>query len=293
MKALIILNPPAEEADRQLLHDTLDRYFVAAQIEYEMYETREGDHLADRVRERLPEGFGLVVAVGGDGTVSAVGDGMAGSSIPLGIIPTGTGNLLARELEIPLDLEEAVALIAGAHSERKIDGMRIGERIFFLNASVGISAAVVGGTTRESKKRFGRIAYVGATMVKVLSSKPRYLTVEVDGKAHPYRAVDVAIMNCGMVGKQLYPGDPEIRIDDGHLGVGILSVKRIWHCSWYAIGVVIGWIATPQSHFIKVDKIVSIRSSVPLPVQADGDLIGTTPFDVEILPGVLTVLVPA
>jgi diacylglycerol kinase (ATP) len=293
MKALVISKPPAEEADRQLLHDTLDRHFAAAHIEYEVYETREGGHLADIVRERLPDGFELVVAAGGDGTVSAVGDGLTESTIPLGIIPSGTGNLIARELEIPEDLVEAVALIAGAHRERKIDGMRIGKRIFFLNASVGISASVVGGTTRGSKNRFGRIAYVGTTIVKVLSSRPRYLIVEVDGKAHPYRAVDVAIINCGMIGKQFYPGSPDMHIDDGHLGVGILSVKRIWHCSWYAIGVVVGWIVTPEAHFIKVDKTVGIRSSVPLQVQADGDLIGTTPVQVEVLPGALTVLVPA
>jgi diacylglycerol kinase (ATP) len=293
MKALVISNPPEGDAERQLLHDTLNRHFAAAHIEYEIYETREGGRLADIVREHLSDGFDLVVAAGGDGTVSAVGDGLAESTIPLGIIPSGTGNLIARELEIPEDLEAAVALIAGAHRERKIDGMRIGKRIFFLNASVGISAAVAGGTTRGSKRRFGRIAYVGTTILKVLSSKPRYLVVEVDGKAHPYRAVDVAIMNCGMIGRQLYPGDTDIHIDDGHLGVGILSVKRIWHCSWYAIGVVVGWLVTPRSHFIKVDQAVNIRSNVPLPVQADGDLIGTTPIHVEVLPGALTVLVPA
>lgn len=292
MKALVILNPPEEETDRQTFHDTLNLHFASAQIEYEIYETREGGRLADVVRQRLTEGFDLVVAAGGDGTVSAVGDGMVGSGIPLGIIPTGTGNLVARELDLPLDLERSVALIAGTHRERKIDGMRIGKRIFFLNASVGISAAVVGGTTRGNKNRFGRSAYVGTTIAKILSSKPRYLIVEANGEAHPYRAVDVAIMNCGMIGKQLYPGDTDICIDDGHLGVGILSVKRIWHCSWYAIGVAVGWIATPQSHFIKVDQTVSIRSNVPLPVQADGDLIGTTPIHVEVLPGVLTVLVP-
>lgn len=292
MKALVISNPPADDRERELLLDTLNRHFEAAHIEYEIYETREGGRLADIVRQRLTDGFDLVVAAGGDGTVSAVGDGLAGSGIPLGIIPSGTGNLIAREIKIPLGLEESVALIAGTHRERKIDGMRIGKRIFFLNASVGISAAVVGGTSRGSKNRFGRIAYVGTTMIKVLSSRPRYLIVEVDGQAHPYRAVDVAIMNCGMIGKPLYPGSPDIHIDDGHLGVGILSVKKIWHCSWYAIGVVVGWLVTPRSHFIKADQIVSIRSSIPLPVQADGDLIGTTPIQVEVLPGALTVLVP-
>lgn len=293
MKALVISNPSVETADKELLQETLNRQFAIANIEYEIYETRDGDSLADIVRERLPEGFGLVVAAGGDGTVSDVGNGLVGSEIPLGIIPSGTGNLIARELEIPISLEEAVALIAGTHRKRKIDGMRIGKRIFFLNTSVGISASVIGGTNRSNKRRFGRIAYVGTTIVKILLSKPRHLIVEVDGKAQPYHAIDVAIINCGMIGKQFYPGNPDIHIDDGHLGVGILSLKKIWHCSWYAIGGVVDWIAPPVTDFINVDKTVDIRSNVPLQVQADGDIIGTTPVHVEVLPGVLTVLVPA
>ena len=275
----------------QALRDALSRHFAAGHIEYGIYETRKSDRLAEIVR-RLRDGFDLVVAAGGDGTVSAVSDGLMGSSIPLGIIPTGTGNLIARELSIPDEVEAAVALIAGAHGTRKIDAMRIGKRAYFLNASVGISASVIGGTTRKSKSRFGRIAYISTTVLKMLSSRRRYLVVEVDGKAHPYRAVDVAIMNCGPCGRLFYPSGPDIRIDDGCLGVWILSMKTIWDYVRYVIGVVAGLTVNPETHFIRAERTVSIRSTAALPVQADGDIIGTTPVDVEVLPGVLTVLVP-
>ena len=291
MKALVILNPPAGDAAEKALREALSRHFAAAGIEYEIYETRQGDRLAAIVRRRLLDGFDLVVAAGGDGTVSAVSDGLVGSSIPLGIIPTGTGNLIARELNIPEDVDPAVALIASGPRRRNIDVMRIGQRVFVLNASVGISASVIGETTRQSKSRFGRIAYIGTGLIKVLSSRPRYLVVEVDGKAHPYRAVEVAIMNCGLLGKLLYPKGPDIRIDDGQLGVWILSMKTIWDYFRYAIGVIAGWTVNPEAHFISAERTVSIRSNRPLPVQADGDIIGTTPVDMEVLPGVLTVLV--
>lgn len=291
MKALVIFNPPAGNNGGQVLHDALSRHFTAVPIEYEVYETRKGDRLAEIVRRRLRDGFDLVVAAGGDGTVSAVSDGLMGSSIPLGIIPTGTGNLIARELNIPGEMEAAVALIAGTPRIRKIDAMRIGRRAFVLNASVGISASIIGGTTRRNKSRFGRIAYIGTALLKILSSRPRYLVVEVDGKQHQYRAVEVAIMNCGLLGRLFYPKGPEIRIDDGHLGVWILSMKTIWNYPRYVIGVVAGWTVNPESHFIRAVKTISIRSNAPLLVQADGDIIGTTPIDVEVLPGVLTVLV--
>jgi len=73
--------------------------------------------------------------------------------------------------------------------------------------------------------------------------------------------------------------------------VWILSIKTVWDYTRYLIGVIAGWAANPEAHFIKVEKIVSIRSNVPLLVQADGDIIGTTPVDVEVLPGMLNVLV--
>ncbi len=276
----------------QALRDMLSRYWGAGGLDYEVYETHKGDPLAEVVRRRLPDGFDLVVVAGGDGTVSAVSDGLTGTSIPLGIIPTGTGNLLARELSIPEEVEAAIALIAGSHCTRRIDAMRIGARVYVLNASVGLSASVIDGTTRKSKSRFGRIAYVGTAILKLLSSKPRYLVVEVDGKAHPYRAVEVAILNCGMPGKAPYPKNPDIRIDDGHLGVWILSMKTFWDYVRYAIGLGTGWPVHREAQFIRAAKTVSIRSNVPLQVQADGDITGTTPINVEVLPGALAVLVP-
>ena len=293
MKALVIFKPTAGTEDRQVLQAALARHFAAARIAYEIYETRPEDRPAELVRRRLREGFDLVAVAGGDGTVSAVSAGLVGGAIPLGIIPTGTGNLLARELNIPATIEAAVALMAGAPRTRKVDAMRIGGRAYVLNASVGLSAAVIGGTTCSSKSRFGRIAYIGTALLKVLTSRPRYLVVEVDGQAHPYRAVEVAIMNCGLLGKLLYPKGPDIRIDDGHLGVWILSMKTLWGYFRYAIGVAAGWTLHPEAHFIRAEQAVAIRSKVPLPVQADGDIIGTTPVTVEVLPGVLTVLVPA
>ena len=292
MKALVILNPPADDHSKQVVLDELNRQFAAVQITHEVYETHKGDLLGDIVRQRLREGFELVVAAGGDGTVSGVSDGLAGSSIPLGIIPIGTGNLIARELNIPDNVAAAVALISGAPHRRKIDAMRIGKRAYFLNASVGISAAVIGETTRKNKGRFGRVAYLGTAILKILSSRPRYLVVEIDGQAHPVRAVEVTIMNCALLAKTLYPQGPVIRIDDGHLGVWILSMKTIWGYFHYAIGVATGSTVKSEAQFFRAEKTVRIRCRRPLPVQADGDIIGTTPVEVEVLPRALTVVVP-
>ena len=292
MKAFVVLNPTSGQQANERVRGALDSHFGSSRIRYEVYETRSAEKPGEIVRERIRDGFDLAVAAGGDGTVSAVIDGIAGSAIPLGIIPTGTGNLIARELCIPDQVDDAVRLISGAHRSRTIDVMRIGNRVFVLNASVGISAAVISDTTRRSKHRFGRIAYFWNTIPKMFSLKGRCLVVAVDGMGQEYRAIEVAIMNCGMLAKMLHPKGPEIRIDDGHLDVLILGTERVRDYPFYIFRILTGRTPDILSRYIKVERCVTIRSSAPLPVQADGDMIGTTPIEVELLPGAVTVLVP-
>ena len=291
-RAFVILNAAAGNTAPALVRRALGRQFAAARIEYEIYDTATGDRFGDVVRSRLRNGFNLVVAAGGDGTVSAVMDGLAGSSIPLGIIPTGTANLIARELNIPLEIGEAVALIASAPRTRMIDAMRIGSRVYVLIAGVGMSASVAGGTTRKNKTRFGLIAYLGATILQVFHFRPRHLEVAVDGDTRAYHAVEVAVANCGILAKMLFPKGPDIHVDDGHLDVWILSTKTLLDYPRYLLKIIAGRPASPRVHFIKAEKNIAIRSTVPLPVQADGDVIGTTPVEIEVLRGAVKVIVP-
>ena len=114
MKAFVILNPAAGKKTHESVREALGRHFGASHIQYEVHETRKTDKPGDIVRTRLREGFNLAVAAGGDGTVSDVIDGLVENPKPLGIVPTGTGNLIARELGIPDNVNDAVAVIASA-----------------------------------------------------------------------------------------------------------------------------------------------------------------------------------
>jgi diacylglycerol kinase (ATP) len=292
MKAFIILNPASGKQASEPINEAINRYFTNSHIDYEIYETKKDDKPGDIVRKRLTEGFDLVIAAGGDGTVSAVIDGLIGSHAALAIIPAGTENLLARDLTLPLEIEKAVEIIAGPHKFRKIDAMRIGERAYILNVSLGISASVISGTTPKSKSRFGRIAYVWTGISKIFTFRNRYLVVTIDGKVHTVRAIEASISNCGLLSKVLYPKGPDVRIDDGHLDVYIMSLKTLLDYPRYLFEMITRRPSKRLSHFINSEKSVSIRSRVPLPVQADGDIIGTTPIEVELLAGELTVLVP-
>jgi YegS/Rv2252/BmrU family lipid kinase len=291
MKVLVILNPASGKKTAAPIKEAINTQFKDAKIEFEIYETKKEDNIGDIIRARLQNKFDLVVAAGGDGTVSAVINGVVGTAIPLGIIPAGTGNLLAHELDIPLEIKDAVALIAGIHKLRKIDAMRIGKRAYILNISLGASAAVVNDTSPENKKRFGRIAYFWTVLSKLFTLRQRYLTVSVDGKALKYHAIEVAIFNSGNIVKTLYPKGPDIRLDDGYIDVWIMGIQTILDYPQYLFEMITGKPAKRLSHFIKAGKTVSVKSRISLPVQADGDIFSTTPIEVEVMPAALTVVV--
>ena len=289
MKALVVLAATVGP----LTQETVRRCFAQAGFAFDIVETRAGDPVSEIVRARLQEGWTCAVAVGGDGTVSAVAHALVGGDVPLAIIPAGTGNLVARELGIPIDVVDAIAFLSGASHSRRIDAMRIGGRTYLLNAGVGINAEVIDRTSRLGKALFGRSAYFGTAVWKVLQAKPQRLEITVDDETYVYQATDVAISNCGILAKALNPNGPDVRADDGQIDVCILCMKTPLEYPWYYF---LRWIVPKRvnkvMHEFVAKKRVVVRSDAPIAVQADGDIIGVTPAEVEVLPAALTVWVP-
>ena len=292
-KALIVANPAVGGGALAALQEALGRSFGPAGIDYEFHATRPGENVLEAVRAARARGCGLVVAAGGDGTISAVCEGLADGAVPLGIVPIGTGNMVARELGLPLEIGPAVALAAAAPAIRRIDAMRVGGRICLLNVSVGISARTVNDTTRRDKRRFGWLAYVGAAILAVIGLKRRRLLVAVDGRALKLKAAEVAVMNCGLLARLLLLNGPAIRVDDGRLDVWVLRMRTVFEFPRYLFELLTGRGARPLTRFLTAERRVEIRSRQPQPVQADGDMIGTTPVEIDLLPRAIPVIVPA
>lgn len=293
MRFLIIVNPEAGKYQRQTLDKALQDELSPPGHTWVLHEARPGEHLGSVVKGHLANHIDVVVAAGGDGTVAGVADALMGTEVPLAIIPLGTGNFVARELGVPQTVQGATALLADEPRSVSIDAMRVEGRVYVLSAGVGISASVVGGTTSKSKKRFGFVAYVLTTVGKLLTMKPRRLTVVVDGRAHVYRAVEVLVSNCGLPTRLLYPRTPDIRMDDGHLDAWVMSTQALFDYPRYLMATIFGRTPSLAARFIPVKASVRIDSPAPLSVQADGDIIGTTPVEIDVLPGALTVLAPA
>jgi YegS/Rv2252/BmrU family lipid kinase len=285
-KALVILREG--KGDHAAVKATLRREFKAAGISYEIREAKKKKQ-AEKIARRHAKEFDLVIAGGGDGTVSRVSSGLRGTSIPLAIIPMGTGNMVARELGIPVDIDKAVALITGEYRKKKIDAMKIGKHLYVLNAGIGINAQVVARTNKKNKRLLGRLAYV-TNIMQILRFRPRSVDIKLDGKEHHYRAVDVAVSNCGAVAKAVYPPGPEIRPDDGRIDVWVLGMESALDYARYLVGILFG--RRRKARYLSARESVEISSPFPLAAQADGNIIGTTPLHVEVRRKALTIIVP-
>jgi len=289
MKALVILNAGAGKGDHDDAGKAIALAFRRAGIDFEIIKAKKKKKALKKLRERLSDGFDLVVAGGGDGTVSGALEALHGTDIPLAIIPLGTGNIIAREFNIPVDVEGAIGVITGPSQKKKIDAMKIGDSVYVLSAGVGINAAVVAQTSDENKSRFGRLAYF-ASIMKMVPFRTRRIEVIVDGESHRYRAVEVAVNNCGTLARAVYPKGPDIRADDGCVDVWVLGMESFFDYFLYLTGLLFG--RQKKARFFQARERVVINSVSPMTVQADGDLIGTTPVEIEVLPAALTILVP-
>ena len=211
-RVVAIMNPKAGSAAGEAIRRALGECFREGESSLEVYETRDGEDLGGVVRDRIGRGVDLVIAAGGDGTVSAVADALAGSGTPMGILPMGTANVLARELEIPLDVDEAARLLVGDHRLATIDAMKVGGRHYLTQVGVGLDALMIRDTPTAQKKRFGKLAYLWSAGKHLVGFQPRRFTLEVDGRAIKTRASEVIVANVGTLGQ------PPFRWGPGHPG---------------------------------------------------------------------------
>lgn len=210
------------------------------------YETTESDPGTGQAAEAVKEGVGLVIACGGDGTVRNVAQGLLGSSVPMGVVPLGTGNLLARNLNVPLDDIDRALLVAMSGRSRPIDLGEVSytdgdgashDDVFLVMLGAGMDADMIAGTDADLKARVGWLAYVGAfanTLVSGHRIKVEYALD--DGPVVQTKARTLLVANCGMLqgGMVLLPAAV---IDDGLLDVMALRAKGV--LGWAQAGAVL------------------------------------------------------
>src|SRR5437588_12171977 len=198
--------------------------------------------LRRRAKSAAKAGTDVVVAVGGDGAVLQVVQVLAGKPVALGIIPMGTGNLLAGNLGIPGDTEQAAdVLVSGEHRQIDIGQLRVhGKReLFTVACGVGFDAEVMKTTSKRAKLRWGKLAYVASAIGQRGRVRNVAHRITLDGRRTSMRATQVFLANFGRVGPAMEPR-LEVRPDDGYLDVIAISAAGPMR------GALSGWDALRQ-----------------------------------------------
>ena len=234
-----------------------------------------------------------VFVAGGDGTINEVIQGLAGTKARLGIIPRGTGNVLARELGLPLDEQEAAAVAARGKSRRIHLGLEIDEtnnvsRHFALMAGIGLDASIVRHVRPRLKKRIGKGAFWISGLSHLASWSPHPFKLEIEGRE--YTATFAAIGKAPRYGGDLAI-TPEARLDEPAFEVCIIATaNRFRYLRLLSHALRAGM---PRDNpAVKFVKTSVVRAYGNAPVQIDGELIGTLPMRFEIAPQSLEVIVP-
>jgi YegS/Rv2252/BmrU family lipid kinase len=226
--------------------------------------------------EAAISGCDLVLAIGGDGTIRAVCEELAGTGIPVGIVPAGTGNLLARNLGIPLYLRSAVDVGLNGQ-DRAIDmvevsGDKMEDATFLVMAGLGFDAAIMEGVNEDFKAKVGWLAYVWSGMRSLMFPAIR-VEVSVDGGPFTrHRAKTLVIGNVGFLQAGL-PLIPDAAIDDGRLDVVLLYPRRFLSWVPLAIRVLTRNKRTDETITRMTGREVVVRTSNDAPRQLDGDLV--------------------
>jgi len=303
-RMLVIVNPYATTVSDRLRH--LVVYALESRYAVEAVDTEKRGHATQICREAAGEGYDVVVAFGGDGTVNEAANGLAGSGTPLCVLPGGATNVYCRVLGIPADVVDAtehLLRMADDFRPRRVDLGRVDDRLFTFSSGVGLDASVVERVDAHPrmKARLGEWYY---TYAAITTFNRRYLVrpprVRVEVAGARLDGVTVIVQNCD---PYTYFGRRPIRInegaaiDDGALGMTVLrraTPLELPTVLWRAFS---GKASTVARHrqidgFPGVrDALVSAVDDCPFPMQVDGDFIGE--FErvrYGVAPGALTVV---
>lgn len=285
----IVINPGSGKPT-PVLH-TLNTVFRRRDIEWEISLTQKNGDAERFARQAAENGAGIVAAYGGDGTVMEVARGLMGTETPLAILPGGTANLMAVELGIPKNLSKAAELAVDDHSAiRSIDVGRTELGYFLLRVGMGFPARKVEYADRELKDRYGVMAYTLAALKAIKAQNEANYHLTVDGRSFDIRTRACEVYNAGNMGLAGVSPVPGISVEDGLLDLVVLrenvSQDLLTHDLEYSISP-----SDELFHHWQARQI-RIESDPPQPVQIDGEMVGTTPVTIDILPRAIRVLAP-
>lgn len=290
----VVFNPRAGGATSSEDGEALASVF-ARDFDVRLFSTTRERSGEDCAREALAAGASVIVAAGGDGTVSQVAGALVGSDATLVVVPRGTANSFAAALDIPAGAEDVYDLLR-AGSVQEIDTASCQGRTMVLHASVGAHAEVIGGTRRDAKNRWGALAYAATALEKLVSLEPFAVRIEADAHVIVCTAIAVTVANVAPIKTLVAQGPAEVRGDDALLDVTIVAATGLLD----AVAAGAHLLRTAMAGVpVERDDIgffacrrVRIETDPPQHVLVDGEPLGNTPLEAELRPRSLRVVAP-
>jgi YegS/Rv2252/BmrU family lipid kinase len=247
-------------------------------------------------RDAGDEGFDLIVAMGGDGTLQEVvaGQARAEAKVPVSLIPTGTANVVAIALSLPWLPGPAVeTIVAGRVRRFDVGYLPRHDRHFILMAAVGYPARIIEDSSRKLKSVLGAFAYIWAGMRNLFRPGHARITIVADGKPHSFVAHTVLVTNIGSIGDINLRVSPDTSPHDGVFDLTIISSRTIWDL-FLIVARMLSWRRpVPRRLRYVRSRELRIETVPPLPVQIDGESLGETPLEAEVLPEAVQLVVGA
>lgn len=291
----LIFNPVAGESGGPTVDDVRAGLATLDRGEVLVHETSPERSAAACTRDALAAGAEVVVASGGDGTVSEVAAAISGRDVLLGVLPRGTSNSFAAGLGIPGDLEGALDVLRAGHV-RVIDTARCGDRTMVLHTTVGLHADTIRQTTRDAKNRWGVLAYLSTGLRELMDVEPFEVELETDEHVIRCRAIAVAVANLAPAKTVLAQGPAVVVSDDALLDVTVVSATSLVDAVMTGVHLLRSAVqreaATRDNVGYFACRKVRIAATPVQHVLIDGEDAGTTPVTVECIPHSLRVLAP-
>ena len=295
-RILVILNPAAGQEDPERVRRQIGGALAVRGAGFDLLETTGAGDAERMAREAAGKGYRAVVAAGGDGTIAEVITGLAGSEVPLGIFPRGTGNQLASNLAIPSDIDRAADVIVHGAAVPIDIGQLSSGRYFALMAGAGWDAEVMNACTREIKERWGFGAYLFTGLRSAVTPPSALFPITADGVDLELRAATVLIANAGHLFHGLFPVDvqlaPDTSFHDGMFDVCVFAPQTITDVAALLWKVARRQYGGDDRMIYFRAREIRIDTDPPTIAQVDGDCVGETPLEARVVAGGVRVLMP-
>jgi YegS/Rv2252/BmrU family lipid kinase len=286
--AVLIVNTQSRRGER--LYATAKREIARRGIALaESYPVRDASRIPAVVAEAVAQGHRFIVVGGGDGTVSSAVASLADRDVMLGLLPMGTANNFARANGIPLDLSEAVDVLASGRIA-EVDLGRVEQTAFTNAVSIGITSAIHRGSPDQLKRRLGRIGYMLAATRQFAAFRPFRCRLLLDGTMVETDAIDIRIANGPFQGGLRIV--PDARVDSGDLAIRVIRAHSPWALARVWMGAGMGRAADPTLVETFRAREIEVSAAPAQDVSVDGEVVTRTPVRIRVDPGALRLLVP-